>query len=163
MTNEHTTSLSCAETAKLLRAALKEVFPITKFSVRSDTYAGGASIDVRWVDGPTSKDEQRICKQFDGADFDVMQDLKTYKTHLVNGKPIQYGADFVFAKRILSAAFLTEIAQDYCNQFGYEIPRIIDQRTDAYTSHESSHAEAIMRRTWAASAAVGTKRKKGSR
>jgi Large polyvalent protein associated domain 29 len=162
MTNEHATSLSCAETAKLLRAALKEVFATTKFSVRSDNYAGGASIDVRWVDGPTSKDVQRICKQFDGADFDGMQDLKTYKTQLVNGKPIQYGADFVFAKRILPAAFLTKIAQDYCNQFGYEIPRIIDHRTDAYTSHKSPHTGEIMRRALAASAAVGTKRKRVS-
>lgn len=34
---------SCAETAKLLRQALKESFPGVKFSVRSSTYAGGAS------------------------------------------------------------------------------------------------------------------------
>ena len=84
-------------------------------------------------------------------------------THLVNGKPLQYGADFVFAKRILSTDFLSKVAQDYCNQFGYEIPRIIDHRTGAYASHESPHAETIMWRAWAASATVGTKRKKGSR
>jgi hypothetical protein len=106
---------------------------------------------------------QRICNQFDGADFDDMQDLKTYTTHLVNGKPIQYGADFVFAKRILSAAFLTEVAQDYCTQFGCEIPRIIDHRTGACVSHESPHAEAIMRQACATSAVVGTKGKKVSR
>ena len=52
MTNEHATSLSCAEVAKLLRAALKETFPGVTFSIRSRTYAGGASIDVTWRDGP---------------------------------------------------------------------------------------------------------------
>ena len=38
--------LTCAETAKLARAALKQAFPGVRFSVRSDTYAGGASIHV---------------------------------------------------------------------------------------------------------------------
>lgn len=38
--------LSCAETAKLIRQALKEAFPDMKFGVRSKTYSGGASIDV---------------------------------------------------------------------------------------------------------------------
>lgn len=35
--------LSCAETAKLLRQALKESFPGVKFSVRSSVYSGGAN------------------------------------------------------------------------------------------------------------------------
>ena len=92
-----------------------------------------------------------------------MQDLKTYMTHLVNGKPLQYGADFVFVKRILSAAFLTKIAHTYCKQFGCEKPQIIDYRTGAYIPQDSPHAEAIMRRAWAASVAIGTQRKKVSR
>ena len=37
---------TCAETAKLIRQSLKEAFPGVKFSVRSSTYSGGASIDV---------------------------------------------------------------------------------------------------------------------
>ena len=54
MTDSSTIYLRCAETAKLLlRAALKEAFPEVAFSVRSRTYAGGASIDVTWRDGPT--------------------------------------------------------------------------------------------------------------
>ncbi len=44
--------LSCAETAKIVRGALKAAFPGVRLSVRSDTYAGGASVDVRWTDGP---------------------------------------------------------------------------------------------------------------
>jgi Large polyvalent protein associated domain 29 len=47
--------LSCADTAKLIRAALKKTFLRVKFSVRSKTYSGGASVTVHWTDGPTAK------------------------------------------------------------------------------------------------------------
>jgi hypothetical protein len=47
--------LSCAETAKLVRKVLKTAFQGVKFSVRSDTYSGGASIDIRWTDGPNPR------------------------------------------------------------------------------------------------------------
>ena len=81
MTETPTTSLTCAQTAKLLRQALKEAFPTTKFSVRSASYTGGASIDVHWTDGPTATQIRAICDRFEGADFDEMQDLKL---HTVN-------------------------------------------------------------------------------
>lgn len=70
--------LSCADTAKLIRAALKREFPEVKFSVRSHTYAGGASINVGWIDGPQSADVDAVTGQFAGAGFDGMIDLKTY-------------------------------------------------------------------------------------
>jgi conjugative element/phage-associated large polyvalent protein len=69
MTEPHTTYLTCAQTAKLLRQALKEAFPTTKFSVRSDSYVGGASIDVHLTDGPPSKGVQVLCNRFEGTDL----------------------------------------------------------------------------------------------
>lgn len=68
--------LSCAETAKLVRAALKKNFPGVKFSVRSDNYAGGASIDVRWLDGPYKGAVEKVAKSFTGGGFDGMIDMK---------------------------------------------------------------------------------------
>ena len=38
--------LSVAETAKVIRATLKPRFPGVRFSVRSKSYSGGASIDI---------------------------------------------------------------------------------------------------------------------
>lgn len=70
--------LSCAETAKLVRAALKRELPGVKFGVRSHTYAGGASINVSWTDGPQSDAVDAVVKRFAGAGFDGMIDLKTY-------------------------------------------------------------------------------------
>ena len=73
--------LSCAETAKLLRGQLKRAFPGVTFSVRSKTYAGGASIAVSWTDGPTTAAVDKIAGAFAGADFDGMIDLKCYADH----------------------------------------------------------------------------------
>jgi hypothetical protein len=74
-------SLSVAETAKLVRTDLKREFPGVKFSVRSSSYSGGASIDVRWTDGPTGKDVDRVLKPYEGARFDGMTDLKYGADH----------------------------------------------------------------------------------
>jgi len=72
--------LDVAETAKCLRIGLKKHFPGIKFSVRSKSYAGGASISVSWVDGPTTKQVDRIAGNYSGANFDGMIDLKNYHT-----------------------------------------------------------------------------------
>src|SRR5262245_14811901 len=72
--------LSCAETAKLIRAQLKTEFPGVKFSVKSKTYSGGASITVGWTDGPTGKAVDEVVQVFSGAGFDGMIDMKYSKT-----------------------------------------------------------------------------------
>lgn len=73
--------LSCAETAKLVRAALKKQFPGVKFSVRSDVYSGGASIDIGWVLGPTTKEVDSVGKQYASASFDGMIDMEVSWNH----------------------------------------------------------------------------------
>lgn len=70
--------LSCADTAKLMRGALKREFPGVKFSVRSSTYSGGASINVGWIDGPTAHQVEQVTSAYSGADFDGMIDMKSY-------------------------------------------------------------------------------------
>ena len=100
--------LSCAGTAKLLRQALKRTFSGVKFSVRSDVYAGGASIDISWTDGPTEKAVKALADEFAGADFDPSQDLKIPRApELVpdpeyGAREIHFGADFVFCARATS-------------------------------------------------------------
>lgn len=73
--------LSVADTAKLVRVALKRNFPGTRFSVRSHSYAGGASIDVTWTDGPAVKLVEGIAGQFQGGRFDGMIDMKIGVQH----------------------------------------------------------------------------------
>lgn len=94
--------LSCAETAKLIRTALKARWPEFKFSVRSHTYSGGASIDVGWTDGPSRKRVEAIVGRFGGASFDGMFDLKSYHDSEWQGQRVHFGADFVFCNRDIS-------------------------------------------------------------
>lgn len=73
--------LSVTEVAKLIRRDLKQMFPHTKFSVRSEKYAGGSSIDIRWVDGPAEKVVGRLVGYYRGKDFDGSIDLATRRYH----------------------------------------------------------------------------------
>lgn len=73
--------LTCAETAKLIRADLKQNFPATKFSVRSDTYAGGASINIRWIDGQPEKQVEAVVQKYEASGFDGMIDYQYSKSH----------------------------------------------------------------------------------
>ncbi len=108
--------ISVTDTAKLIRKALKNRFPDVKFSVRSDSYAGGASIRVRWTDGPFVKDVEAVAKKFEGASFDGMIDLKSYHTSLLADddgavREVSFGADYVFCDRDLSAEYRAQIEQ----------------------------------------------------
>jgi hypothetical protein len=65
-----------ARTAKLIRTLLTRKFPDAKFSVRSDSYSMGASIDISWTNGPSEKQVHELTDAFAGAGFDGMIDLK---------------------------------------------------------------------------------------
>lgn len=97
---------SCADTAKLVRQALREAFPGIKFSVRSSTYAGGASIRVRWTDGPTAAQVDKVAGTFSGAYFDGMTDYKGSTYALFRGERVRFGADFIFCERDASDALV---------------------------------------------------------
>jgi hypothetical protein len=117
MTQNTTEYLTCADTAKLLRKALKAAHPGVKFSVRSSSYAGGASIDVYWTDGPTARTVDETTQLYTGATFDGMIDLKSYHSTLLAGKDgtvrdVQFGADFIFTHRDLSDGYVARVAAD---------------------------------------------------
>jgi hypothetical protein len=91
--------LSCAETAKLVRQSLKEAFPGIKFSVRSMTYSGGASIGVSWEDGPCEAQVDPVVDRFRGAYFDGMEDCKGSRFAMITTdaglEQMHFGADFI--------------------------------------------------------------------
>lgn len=91
--------ISVVETAKLIRKALKETFPGFKFSVRSERYSGGASIDVWWTDGPTVPQVDRVAGAFEGSYFDGMIDYKGSRYHKLDGELVHFGADFIHCSR----------------------------------------------------------------
>lgn len=98
--------ISCADTAKLVRAALKESFPDVKFGVRSSVYAGGASITVRWTDGPNAAQVQSVAQTFEGSYFDGSIDYKGSRYNMVDGIETRFGANFIFCERDHSDALI---------------------------------------------------------
>ena len=113
--------LSCAETAKMIRQVLKESFPGVKFSVKSSTYSMGASITVRYQDGPTADAVKSVVSIFEASYFDGMQDYKGQRYSAIDGQEVRFGADYVFVNRSYSVEFLTVMARDVCQKYGMEI------------------------------------------
>jgi 16S rRNA G1207 methylase RsmC len=56
--------------ASQLKTELKTSFPGMKFSVKSDNFSMGSSIDIKWIDGPTVKDVEKITNKFEDISRD---------------------------------------------------------------------------------------------
>jgi len=114
--------ISTTETAKIIRQELAKAFPGIKFSVRSESYSGGSSINVGWADGPTPKMVEKVAHQFKAASFDSMIDLKTRHDSEWNGERVRFGPDYVFCNRTLSTEFLQKVANRTAKEWGFEVP-----------------------------------------
>jgi hypothetical protein len=98
---------SLTETAGLIRKALKESFPDTKFSVTTKRYTGGSSISIFYTNGPLTKDVSAIAKLFEGAGFDGMTDSTYfYKACSFRGELATFNYGYVFVSRSVCDAVL---------------------------------------------------------
>ena len=113
--------LTCAETAKLIRQVLKESFPGVKFSVKSSTYSGGASVSIRWTDGPNDAQVRAAVGSFDGAYFDGSIDYQGSVFHMMDGQPIQFGADYINTSREHSDAAIEAAICALCRRYGAQM------------------------------------------
>jgi Large polyvalent protein associated domain 29 len=107
------TLMSVTDTAALVRKALKEAFPGIKFGVRSSKYSGGATIGVRWKDGPNTAQVDAVVKIFQGSYFDGSQDLKGNRYAMIDGRRVSFGADSVHTSRTHSRALCERIARRF--------------------------------------------------
>lgn len=107
--------LNVAETAKLVRQALKRAFPGVKFSIRSHRYDGGACLSVRWVGGPQRGEVDTVVQPYAGAEFDTLTEAKVRRGAWLHpdgrasaeaaegAREVQFGTDYVFTERWLAA------------------------------------------------------------
>jgi hypothetical protein len=140
--------LTCAETAKLVRAALKEAFPGVKFSVKSSVYAGGASINIAYTDGPSASQVKGITQTFQGAYFDGMTDYKGSNYNTLDGQEVRFGADFIFVNRKFTAPMLTGVVVEVCNKYGFDNEILIDSGGEyfgAYIKAVGPNADSLVR------------------
>lgn len=73
-----------AQTAKAIRQLLKAQYPTVKFSVTSDNFANGNSVDVCWNLGPTTKDINKLISDFQYGHFNGMEDIYEYSNNMKN-------------------------------------------------------------------------------
>lgn len=92
-----------ASGAKQIKKILKDRWPKTKFSVGSETYSMGSSINVSWDLGPTRAMVEEIADRYQEGSFDGMTDSYNYNPTLVltEGNDIKRlgGAKYVFCNR----------------------------------------------------------------
>ena len=138
-TTTTTRSISAADTAKLVRKALKALWPAVKFSVRTSTYSGGASIDVGWTDGPTPKEVEAITSRFEGASFDGMIDLKTHHTTEYQGERVHFMADYIFTNRKHGVAAYQAAVDRLAERYGVAAPAVLVSSYDGGPYCDPAH------------------------
>ena len=95
-----TERVSPADTAKLIRKALKEAFPSTKFRVR---LSRGNATYVDWTDGPMRSQVCEITDEFTSQGFDASTDMRTY-----NDSRLYANADGSYTERRYSSGLMIE-------------------------------------------------------
>jgi hypothetical protein len=98
--------------AKNIRAELKRAFPGVKFSVTSDSYTGGNSIDVHWQAGPITEDVKKITDKYQEGHFDGMEDI--YESSGDMWPEIYGGAKYVMEARGFPAELHEQIGRGLC-------------------------------------------------
>jgi Large polyvalent protein associated domain 29 len=69
---------TAANTAKAIREELKANFAGVKFSVTSENFAGGNSVNILWSDGPTTEQVSNISNKYQYGHFNGMDDIYEY-------------------------------------------------------------------------------------
>uniref|UniRef100_A0A6H1ZAH5 Large polyvalent protein associated domain-containing protein n=1 Tax=viral metagenome TaxID=1070528 RepID=A0A6H1ZAH5_9ZZZZ len=102
--------------SKNIKKELARAFPGVKFSVRSDCYTGGDSIDINWTDGPLTEQVKEITDKYQEGNFDGMNDIYEYNHDNVF-PDVFGGAKYVFENRRESRELMLRAAVD----LGYQI------------------------------------------
>lgn len=100
-----------AMAAANIKRELTRVFPGQKFSVKSEVFAGGDSVDVSWEDGPTWEEVEKIINKYQSGDFDGMTDCYNYRGKSAF-RETHGDAKYVHANRRVSTEKYLETAKE---------------------------------------------------
>lgn len=106
-----------AQCAKDIKAELKRAFPTVKFSIRSNSFSGGNSVDVGWDLGPTTRQVEAITRKYQAGWFDGMTDCYNYEKTSTPSN-----AKFVQIQRSVQQDLMKDICREYAELLGEPIP-----------------------------------------
>lgn len=101
--------------AKNIKIELEREFPSIKFTVKSESYSGGNSIDVSWTDGVTTDQVDKIIDKYQECHFNGMEDLEEYVDQVFTD--VFGGAKYVHSNRHITNERYIETAKE----FGYDV------------------------------------------
>jgi len=102
-----------AQAAKEIKAILKAKYPTTKFSVKSENFAGGNSVDVKWIFGPTYNEVENIVKRRQYGYFDSMDDMYIHTSHALDVLPNGEVKEVACAKYVQCSRQTAHTLTDY--------------------------------------------------
>lgn len=107
--------------AKEIRQLLKQAWPSVRFRVRCSNFSMGDAVDVKWTDGPSSKQVDNVVQAWQSEDFDGMTDSSVARPDtIVDGTILCNRVRFVHTTRHFSRDFMRQVALDLCDR--YELP-----------------------------------------
>lgn len=109
------THTQSAQTAQIIKKILKKEYPHIKFSVRSDNFANGNSVDVSWIDGIPTSALDSFLHQFQQGSFDGMTDCYNYDNNADHPQ-----AKYVHSHRHISESIRLQAEKDLCEIAGVE-------------------------------------------
>ena len=71
-----------AQCAAAIRTELKTKFPNYKFSVTSDNFSMGSSVNISWTDGPTAGQVESVTRKYQYGHFNGMEDIYEYSNNI---------------------------------------------------------------------------------
>jgi len=105
-----------ALTASVIKKRLTALYPRIKFSVRSDTFANGNSVDICWTDGPTKRAVETITMLYQCGSFDGMNDMYNYEA--IDSSLECDGAKYVSCHRSISSKYKATLTARAEEHFG---------------------------------------------
>ncbi len=112
-----------AETSRMMKHALRDRFPATRFRVRLSRGTGWGNCSVGWTDGPSTKLVREITRHFEGSGFDGMTDSQYHiENPLSDGR--QTGLSLISEHRSISVGFARKLADTIANFYGVGVPEV---------------------------------------
>jgi hypothetical protein len=120
--------------AKAIRAELKKEFSGIKFQVTSKSYSGGNSVDVFWIDGPSTDSVRKVIGKYQYGHFDGMTDCYDYSNRRENIPQVK----FVFANRRMSSETKANLVKKL--NFENYITPLTDYEKDSMVQREFNYS-----------------------
>ena len=148
-----------ALTAKVIKKRLSALYPMVKFSVTSDVFSMGNSVDIRWTDGPRPEAVEEITKQYQCGSFDGMHDTYNYKA--IDPSLGCEGAKYVQCHRSMSVKHRAMLAAKAEEKYGALNPndnsyyrRLADVEVEFFPYPEAKYTPKSSLATGSASSAL---------